>query len=50
MHMTKDELVKGLNEDLAGEFQAVIMYVTYAATVTGFPARCPRDGVIGHPG
>ena len=33
--MTKDELVKGLNEDLAGEFQAVIMYVTYAATVTG---------------
>jgi bacterioferritin len=35
MHMTKDELVKGLNEDLAGEFQAVIMYVTYAATVTG---------------
>jgi bacterioferritin len=35
MLMTKDELVKGLNEDLAGEFQAVIMYVTYAATVTG---------------
>ena len=33
--MTKDELIKGLNEDLAGEFQAVIMYVTYAATVTG---------------
>lgn len=33
--MTKDELVKGLNEDLAGEFQAVIMYVTYAASATG---------------
>ena len=33
--MTKDELIKGLNDDLAGEFQAVIMYVTYAATVTG---------------
>ena len=33
--MTKDELIKGMNEDLAGEFQAVIMYVTYAATVTG---------------
>lgn len=31
----KDELVKALNEDLAGEFQAVIMYITYAATVTG---------------
>ena len=33
--MTRDELIKGMNEDLAGEFQAVIMYVTYAATVTG---------------
>ena len=33
--MTKDELVKRLDEDLAGEFQAVIMYVTYAASVTG---------------
>lgn len=33
--MTKEELIKGLNEDLAGEYQAVIMYVTYAAAVTG---------------
>jgi bacterioferritin len=33
--MTKEELIKGLNEDLAGEYQAVLMYVTYAATVTG---------------
>jgi bacterioferritin len=33
--MNKDELIKSLNEDLAGEFQAVIMYVTYAAAVTG---------------
>mgnify|MGYP000884420081 CR=1 FL=1 len=31
----KRELVEALNEDLAGELQAVIMYVTYAATVTG---------------
>jgi len=31
----KQELVEALNEDLAGELQAVIMYVTYAATVTG---------------
>jgi len=31
----KEELIKGLNEDLAGEFQAVIMYVNYAASVTG---------------
>ena len=33
--MTKEELIKGLNEDLAGEYQAVIMYVTYAASVMG---------------
>ena len=33
--MTKEDLIKGMNEDLAGEFQAIIMYVTYAATVTG---------------
>lgn len=32
---TKEELIRGLNEDLAGEFQAIIMYVTYAASVTG---------------
>jgi bacterioferritin len=33
--MSKTELVSSLNEDLAGEFQAIIMYVTYAASVTG---------------
>lgn len=33
--MTREELIQGLNDDLAGEYQAVIMYVTYAATVTG---------------
>jgi bacterioferritin len=33
--MTRQDLVKKLNEDLAGEYQAIIMYVTYAATVTG---------------
>ncbi len=33
--MTKEELIKGLNEDLAGEYQAVLMYTTYSATVTG---------------
>lgn len=31
----KQELVDGLNQDLAGELQAVIMYTTYSATVTG---------------
>ncbi|NJL27673.1 MAG: ferritin-like domain-containing protein [Thermoanaerobaculia bacterium] len=33
--MTKDQLVAHLNEDLAGEYQAILMYLTYAATVTG---------------
>lgn len=31
----KDELVRGLNDDLAHEYQAVIMYTTYASMVTG---------------
>lgn len=30
-----DGLVEGLNEDLAGELQAVIMYLHYSATLTG---------------
>lgn len=29
------EIITGLNEDLASEYQAVITYATYAATVTG---------------
>ena len=29
------ELIEGLNEDLAGELQAVIMYLNYSATLTG---------------
>ncbi len=33
--MSKKALVKGLNEDLAGEYQAILMYTTYAAAVTG---------------
>lgn len=33
--MTKDDLIHKLNEDLAGEYQAIIMYTTYAAMVTG---------------
>jgi bacterioferritin len=33
--MTKAELAAHLNEDLAAELQAVIMYLTYAASVTG---------------
>ena len=38
--MNKKELVKRLNEDLAGEFSAIIQYVTYAAKATG-PYRPP---------
>ncbi len=33
--MNKNELIKRLNEDLAGEFSAIIQYVTYAAKATG---------------
>jgi bacterioferritin len=31
----KKTLIKRLNEDLAGEFSAIIQYVTYAARATG---------------
>ena len=33
--MDKKTLVDALNEDLAGELQAVIQYLTYSAKVTG---------------
>lgn len=33
--MSKDALVKSLNEDLANEYQAIIMYTTYSAQVKG---------------
>ena len=33
--MSKKKLIKALNEDLAGEFGAIIQYVTYAARATG---------------
>lgn len=33
--MTKEELIRGLNEDLAGELGAIIQYLTYAAKATG---------------
>jgi bacterioferritin len=32
---TREQLAASLNQDLAGEYQAVIMYATYAAAVTG---------------
>lgn len=33
--MTKAHLTKALNQDLAGEFSAIIQYLTYAAKATG---------------
>lgn len=33
--MTKETLIKNLNEDLAGELAAIIQYLTYAAKATG---------------
>ena len=33
--MTKEELIEKLNEDLASELSAVIMYLIYAARATG---------------
>jgi bacterioferritin len=36
--VARDALVAGLNDDLAGEYQAVLMYSNYAAKLTG-PCR-----------
>ena len=33
--MDKPEMIKLLNEDLAGELGAIIQYITYAAKATG---------------
>lgn len=33
--MDKQQLIDGLNSDLAGEFGAIIQYLTYAAKATG---------------
>lgn len=33
--VSRKEMIAALNQDLAGEFQAILMYVTYAAAVTG---------------
>lgn len=34
-NVSKQDLVAGLNEDLANEYQAIIMYNSYAAMVSG---------------
>ena len=33
--VSKEQLIEGLNTDLAHEYQAIMMYITYAATVRG---------------
>ncbi len=33
--VTREQLIRGLNEDLAHEYQAVVMYTTYAAMTSG---------------
>lgn len=33
--ITKTHLIDALNEDLANELQAIIMYIQYSACVTG---------------
>ena len=33
--MDKQQLIDALNEDLAGEYQAIITYIQYSASVTG---------------
>jgi len=33
--MDREELIRGLNEDLAGEYGAIVQYLTYAAKATG---------------
>lgn len=35
MAISKEDLIEGLNVDLAHEYQAIMMYITYAATVRG---------------
>ena len=51
------ELIEGMNEDLAAEYQAVVMYRTYASLVTGpwrqelrgfFESEIPDE--LGHAG
>ncbi len=35
MAPSRQNLIKGLNEDLAGEYQAILMYILFSAKLTG---------------
>lgn len=41
--ITKEELVQGLNKDLAHEYQAVLMYTSYAAMASGIHRPILKD-------
>ena len=43
MHQDTQTLIDGLNEDLAGEYGAVIQYTYAAAVVTGFSRQILKD-------
>jgi O-succinylbenzoate synthase len=39
---SKDEIVRGLNEDLAREYKAIIQYVVFSSTLKGGVSRHRR--------
>src|SRR4051812_4649338 len=43
MTLDRQALVEGLNHDLAGEYQAILMYIHYSAKLTGPYRRELRD-------
>jgi len=41
--VTKEDLVQGLNQDLAHEYQAILMYTSYAAMASGIHRPILKD-------
>lgn len=39
MSNIREQLIAGLNTDLANEYQAIITYITYAAPLLAFTAK-----------
>jgi bacterioferritin len=48
--VTRDEMVRLLNEDLAREYQAIIAYVVYSQTMKGAPYTDIATELEGHAG
>ena len=44
MSTIKEQLIAGLNTDLANEYQAIITYITYGATVMGIYREAGQEG------